>query len=208
MIWLIDIVAVVALLFAGFGGYRRGLAAMSSGVLVFLLRIVLALALGFLILLAFQATGAVDALTLTFDGAFGQMPIESIGEIQLGSLGNFLATMVFGLLSFAVAYVIVMVGFHFLEKLIKNFNLTEGTFGLVNKILGAVIGVTAYMLVLAIVLAFIYSFAEVGLIVYFDEVLRACPLTGLIYTNNGFVKVVSESGIAQFFQNLASGGLR
>ncbi|MBO7368666.1 MAG: hypothetical protein J6Y44_02390 [Clostridia bacterium] len=207
MIWIIDIIAVVALLFVGFGGYRRGLAAMSSGALVFFLRIVLALALGFLILLAFQATGAVDALTLTFDRAFGLMPIESIGDIQLGSLGNFFATVTFGVISFAISYVILMIAFHFIEKLFKNFDVSGGTVGLVNRILGAFIGVTVYMLIVAIILAFIHAFAEVGLIVYFDEVLRACPLTGLLYSNNGFSKVVGESGIAQFVQNLLRGGL-
>ena len=205
MIWVIDIIVVAALLFSGFGGFRRGLVGMAGGALVFLLRIVFALAVGFAILLAFQKFGAVNALTITFDKAFGEMPVDEIGGVELGSIGNIIATAIFGLIAFAIAYIIVMIVFHFVGKLVEKIKI-GGTLGLVDKILGAVLGVAVYVLLLAMILAFIYAFAEVGLIVYFDELLRACPITGLLYANNGFSKIAIDTGIAQFVQRTLTGG--
>ena len=205
MIWVIDIIAVVVLLFACIGGFRRGLVGMASGALVILLRVAFSLALAFVILLAFQTFGAVNAVTLTFDKALGIMPVDSIGGIELGSIGNILATSIFALISFVIAYIVIAVAFRLIGKLIKKFSL-NGTLGVVDRILGAIVGVAIYYLLLSIVLVFIYSFAEVGLIVYFDELLRACPIVGLLYTHNVFVKVVTDMGVAQFFLRALTGG--
>ena len=191
MFWLIDVLAVIVMLTVMYIGYRNGLFGMVGGAIVYLLRIAFALAGAFLFLLLFQKIGAVDALTLGFAKLFGKSTEFAI----VGSLPNIFATIVFLILAFIIAYLIVMVAFHYLQKLVANVKVGGGMLGLLDRIFGVVVAFIFFLVVYAFFLAIIRAFANQGAMEYFDELLAACPLSGIIYKHNAFVPVIENTGI-------------
>ena len=197
MYWLIDVVAVIVLLLAIYGGFKNGLAKIAGSAFVYVFRILflLAGALGFL--LFFRATGAINGLTNFFAGILGQtdeLPLMSASEL-LASAPNMLATAVCFLPSLALSYVVFAFLFRYLDKLTEKISLS-GTLGIWDRIAGMIIAFISFFVFYAIVLAIFYSFANHGGLLYLDEVLRACPLTGLIYKNNVFVDAIDGMGFA------------
>ena len=202
MYWLIDVVMVIALLLAIYGGFKNGLVKIASSAFVYLFRVIFLFAGAFGFLLFFRATGAINGLTNFFAGVLGQtdeLPLMSVSE-KLASAPNMLATAVCFLPSLALSYVVFAFGFRYLDKLTDKISVT-GTLGLLDKIFGMSFAIIAFFLFEAIILAVFYSFANHGGLLYLDEVLRACPFTGLIYKNNIFVDAIDETGLAAAIMN-------
>lgn len=191
MFWLIDVLAVIVLLAVVYIGFRNGLFGMVTGAVVYLFRIAFAFAGAFLFLLLFQKIGAVDALTLGFARLFGKSAEFAI----VGSLPNIFATVVFLIIGFVLAYLIVMFAFHFLEKLARNAKVNGGTLGVLDCVFGMIVAAIFFFAVYSFILAVIRAFANQGALEYFDELLTACPLTGIIYRHNAFVPVIENTGI-------------
>ena len=197
MYFLIDVIAVVLLLASIYGGFRCGVVKMTGGAFVYFFRIAFVAAGTFAILLLFQAIGVVNALTDFFAGIFGQtdaIAIASLAE-RLASVPNIVATVVALIPSVIISYLVFVVAFHYLEKLVKKITIT-GTLGLADRIFGLAVAVALYFIVYAIILGVIRSFANYGGLTYLDEILTACPLTGLIYKHNAFVSAFDNMGFA------------
>lgn len=206
MYFLIDVVVVILALLTAYAAFRRGLAGLAGGAFVVIFRIAFVLGGAFLLLLLFQAIGVVDALTNFFVGIFGQTEAFAVASIaeKLASWPNILATFVALIPSFILSYLIFGFLFRYLEKLTKKISVS-GTLGFVDTVLGIFIAVTAFFIFYAILLAIVYSFANHGGLLYLDEVLRACPLTGLIYKNNAFVSAIDDMGITAKIMNAING---
>ena len=196
MYWLIDVVAVILLLAAIWYGFNRGLVKLASGAGIVILRVVCVAAGAFLFLAIMQSVGIVDALTNSLANMFGQtekFAIASVAE-KLTSWQNILATLICLIPAVILSMLIFWVAFHYLEKLVEKIEL-KGNLALVDKILGIVIIVILFFVIYALILAVIGAFAYNGVMLYLDEMLRACPLTGLIYKHNAFLGAFKDMGV-------------
>lgn len=204
MYWLIDIVAVILLLAAIWYGFNRGLVKLASGAAIVILRIVCVAAGALFFLFIFQWIGAVDALTNAMANIFGQAERFAIGAVAeyLVDWQNILATCIILIPSIILSMLIFWFLFHWLEKLVEKIEV-KGSLNLVDKILGIVMMVIILILVYAVILGVINGFAENGLMLYLDEVLRACPFTGFIYKHNIFSGVFVKM-IGGFLEQIQS----
>lgn len=202
MYWLIDVVAVIALLAAIYSGFKNGLVKIAGSAFVYAFRVLFLFAGAFGFLLFFRATGAVNGLTNFFAGILGQtdeIPVMSISE-KLASAPNMLASAVCFLPSLLLSYVVFAFAFKYLNKLVSKIEIS-GTLGLLDRIFGMALALIAFFIFYAIILAIFYSFANHGGLLYLDEVLRACSLTGVIYKNNAFVEAIDGMGFAATIMN-------
>ncbi len=195
MYWLLDILIVALIVLAIFGGVKKGFVGMLSGVGAFFLKFVCVIIITGLFVLLMQATGVIDALTLPLVKAFGESNLY-----QSEMIANILATAIFALIGISLSWF----GVYLVVKLIKSKqSATEHATW--NTVVGGVVAGVLCLLLVYIAYAFIHAVVACGGLPATDELLRACPISGLLYRYNPFNAMFGNMSFIQSLVDLLKG---
>ncbi len=183
MFYFVDLFILFLLGLVINSGIKGGATGMLRGLGSFILRAVV-VALGMvLMLLLFHAIGAISGLTSALRSFVGE---SSLYDSKL--IANILAVFVFALIAFIIGHVIVFAVFKLINKVqIKEL---QGGYKVANKIIGCILAIVFFLVIYAIILAFIYVVSEKGILTATDELFRATKISSLLYNNNPFVSLV------------------
>ncbi len=195
MYWLLDILIVALIALAAFGGVKKGFVGMLSGVGAFFLKFVCVIIVTGLFVLLMQATGVIDALTLPLVKAFGESSLYESKKIA-----NIVATAIFALIGISFSWL----GVYLVVKFIKSKQLTTEHATWDTVVGGVVAGVLALLLIY-IIYAFIHAVVACGGLPATDELLRACPISGLLYRYNPFNAMFGNMSFIQSLVDLLKG---
>lgn len=195
MYWLLDILIVALIALAAFGGVKKGFFGMLSGVGAFCLKFVSVIIVTGLFLLLMQVTGVIDALTLPFVKAMGE---SSLYKSEM--IANILATAIFLLVGVSLSWF----GVYLIIKLIKSKQKTKLPACWDTVVGGVLAGVLALLLVY-VIYAFLHAVAAYGGVPAMDELLRACPISGLLYKYNPFNAMFGNMSFIESMVNLFKG---
>ena len=190
MYWILDVVVLLLLALTVFCSIKAGITGIFGGVLRFVLRVALLVAItaGFLFL--FQVFGIIDARSAAFLKVVGNSGIYPSQYVCDG-----FAIAVFALLSFILSYIIVILLFKAVGALFSNVHL-HGAASVVSKVAGCIVGVCLYVGVIACIFGCIHAFADAGSLQAADEVLRANVVSGFVYRVNPLNGVFNDLGFA------------
>ena len=190
MYWILDVVVLLLLALTVFGSIKAGITGMVGGVFRFVLRVALIIALMAVFLFLFHVFGIIDALSAAFLRIVGNSGFYTSQYVCDG-----FAIAVFALLSFVLAYIIVLLLFKAVGALFSNVHL-HGAANVISKVIGCIVGVGLYVGVIACVFGCIHSFADAGSMLAADEVLRANVISGFVYKINPLNSVFNDLGFA------------
>ncbi len=190
MYWIIDVIVIAIVLSALIIGVKRGFLRMVGGLLSFVLAPVLTVAgIGLFILLLYKL-GVVDQMTLLMvkvigetNSLFGLMHIESY------DVAYYLGLVVLAIIGFIISYILVILLFKGLSKAMQNCG-KKGAVRVIDAILGVIIRLVICAAIILGLFAVIHALKDT--LAGLDELLRACPLSGLIYKHNPFNELMAD----------------
>ena len=195
MYWLLDILIVALIALAAYGGVKKGFVGMLSGVGAFFLKFICVIIVTGLFILLMQATGVIDALTLPLIKAFGESNIY-----QSKMIANIVATAIFVLIGISLSWF----GVYLVVKYI-NSKSKKGELPLWNTVVGGVVAGVLALLFIYVVYAFIHAVSLYGGLPATDGLLRACPISGLLYRYNPFNALFGNMSFIQSLVDLLKG---
>ncbi|MBP5177547.1 MAG: hypothetical protein ILP02_03065 [Clostridia bacterium] len=212
MYWLFD-VALIALFIAVFvDGLRKGVSGILFGVFSFFLRFLYTVVVVAAVVLVFELTGMVTALAMPIQRGLGEssiFPAVSGGMMTSEVLANAISALIFAIVGIAVAVITMF----FISRAVRRARIVKGAgpsksvIGIINRVIGVIITVAVFMAFVFIVFAFIHSIADAGGFHATDEMLRACPVSSLIYKNNPLTKLLNDTGLPSMIYNVFHGNL-
>ena len=201
MYWLFDI-AIIALFIAVFvDGLKKGLSGLLLGIFSFFLRFLYTIVVAALIVAIFQLTGLVDALSEPIAKGLGESSLYPTDMVATGS----------ALIFFIIGLNIAVVTLFFIIRGIRRSRIARGAgpsrnfFGVLNRILGIIVAVGLLSAFTLVIFGFIHGVVECGGFQATGELLRACPVSGLIYKYNPLNGIISDSRIPYFVYNAFHG---
>ena len=202
MYWLFD-VALVALFVAVFiDGFSKGISGLFLGIISFFLRFLYTIVVAAAVLMLFEFTGLIDALTVPIAKGLGE---SSLYPTPI--LANGLAALVFFLIGLGVAVVTLF----FIIRAIRRARIVNGAgpsssvFGVINRVIGIIVAVGLLCAFVLVIFGFIHGIVACGGFPATDEFLRACPISGLIYKNNPLKAILYDTGIPAMVYNIFHG---
>lgn len=195
MYWLLDILIVALIALAIFGGVKKGFTGMLGGVGAFCLKFVFVIVVTAAFLLVMQLTGVIDALTLAFEKAIGESSLYPSAIVA-----NILATALFLLVGVSLSWF----GVFLLIRLINSKRKAKIT-ACCNAVVGGVIAGVLALLLVYVIYAFLHAAASYGGVPATDELLRACPISGLLYRYNPFNAMFGNMSFIESLVNLLKG---
>ncbi len=185
MFYFVDLFIIFLLGLVVNSGIKGGATGMLRGIGSFILRAVIVALSTVLLLLLFQVIGAISGLTSALRSVVGE---SSLYDPKL--IANIIAVFVFAIVGFIIGHVLVSVVF----KLINKVELKElqGGYKVCNKIIGCILAIFFFLVIYAIILAFIFVVSEKGILTATDELFRATKVSSLLYNNNPFVPLFSS----------------
>ncbi len=202
MYLLVDLAVILLLFIAVWRGIKKGFFQTSYGIIGSLLVIAFSVALSAVIVLLFYKFGVIDSLKLAIvkvigetNGLFAKLNVTSEQVAYYIALG--LIAIVAFIISYPIMLLIHNKFLEFTDNCRDNifFRVADSTVGvLINTALcvGVILGA----------FAIIYSFASNGMLNGCDEVLRACPISNLIYEKNPLNEILLNTNVVQTIANV------
>lgn len=178
-------VAIVFLIVAGIiSGIKKGFIGLCFDVLGYFLFLGLAGVVATGLLALFYRLGAVDSLAIVFYRLIGSTNslFEIIGTTSQ-AVSFYISAIIVFLISFVVAYIAIMFLFRYVADALVKLR-DDGVIRTIDNILGVALNLAVTIGLIWVVFSFSYSFNGNGILIGFNEVIRACPISGFIYKYN------------------------
>jgi|GEM_PF-3194219 len=197
MYWLLDVAVLVLLLIVISAALRRGVLGILVGVGSFILRFLYTILFTGLFVFICQITGLIDALTLPMTKAIADSTIYDSAMVA-----NFLAAAILAVIGLLFA---IFTLFIIVKTASAAYRKKSRPAGFINRTLGLIIGVVLYVGGLYAIFGVVHAFVNAGAFPATDELLRACPVTNLLYNKNILTKIVYDTGLPKMIINALSG---
>ena len=201
MYLLVDLAVVLLLFFAVWRGIKKGFFQTSYGIIGSLLVIAFSVALSAIIVLIVYKLGAIDGLKFAIVKVIGETNglFEKL-NVTSEQVAYYIALGLIAIVAFIISYPIMLLAHKKFLEFTDNCR-DNIVFRVADSTVGVIVNTALCVGVILGAFAIINAFASSGMLNGCDEVLRACPISNIIYEKNPLNEILLNTNIAQTIAN-------